>query len=112
MKCFLSDQRRRQLMQALMDLTMPAQQAVEMVYLPDDMAAIDWTMAHHARHVISLSEEIGRVGNSDIHRLFDLSAFLAADLLVLQYYKAEAAERDILRDFPHWMEAAAKLVLQ
>ena len=112
MKTFLNEERRRQLMERLLGLSMPATMAVELAFLPDDMTAIDFEMAYHARHSLQLAKEIAVVETTDLPQLFELSAFLAADLAVLSAYRDEARERRTLGSFVAWMEAATHLVLQ
>jgi hypothetical protein len=112
MKTFLNEERRRKLMEDLLGLSMPATVAVELAFLPDDVTAVDFEMAFRAKHSLDLARDIANVRTSNLPLLFQLSTFLAADLLVLTSYKAEAVDRGSLRSFVHWMEAAQHLKVQ
>ena len=115
MTYFLKDQRRRRLIDALVCLTMPAQQATQLASLPDDLHVVDWSMASCSMSAIDRAEQIiqiGRVTDIDINRLHTLSCFLAADLIVMEAYRNEAIERNCLRDFSAWLEVAFTWRLQ
>jgi hypothetical protein len=112
MPTFLGDARRRQLMTDLLGLGVPATIAVELCFLPNNEQAVDFEMAFRCKHTIDLAEQIAKVGESNLPKLFELSTFLTTDLLVLSAYKAEAVDRGSLRSFVHWMEAAQHLKVQ
>jgi len=105
MKTFLNEERRRKLMKDLLGLSMPDTVAVELAFLPDDVTAVDFEMAFRAKHSLDLARDIATIRTTDLPLLFQLSTFLAADLLVLSAYKHEAVDKGVLRNFTHWMES-------
>jgi hypothetical protein len=112
MKCFLSEERRRALMQYLLgSLNVSAERAIQLAFLPDDQFAVDASMSWHARDAIKMAELIAIIGESDPLRLFECSVFLSVDLVVMGAYKDEARERGILGAFANWVEAGAHMVL-
>jgi hypothetical protein len=110
---FLSNQRRTKLMADLTALTMPATMATTAASVADDVALVDHHMADTARDSIRRSVEIAKTSSEEIDLLNQLAVFLRCDLLVMEAYKAEAAERGLDRSFPSWVvEATAKWRLQ
>lgn len=112
MKTFLSDQRKERLMKDLLGLGMPAVMAIEAAYLPSDVQSVDLEMTWHAQRSLTLAKNIATCGTSDMSKLFELSTFLAADLIILGTFRDEANERGVMRSFVHWMEAASHLRFQ
>jgi hypothetical protein len=112
MRPFLNDERRQRLKRQLLNLNMPSTLATAVVFLPDQTQAVDLEMSWRCKHVIDVSEEIAKIRDSDISKLFELSTALSCDLLILGAFKHEALERGTMGGFAHWLEASRLLVLQ